>query len=83
MCIFQVEFKCVPFLIPEQATITVHPDDTFVVVNNTAFMSCEASYNRLHHELVYIWHLNDHIIDINNDPHFKLVSHSAQNLYLS
>ncbi|XP_067686212.1 contactin-like [Haliotis asinina] len=53
-----------------RTTLTRKPTATRVVQNNTAFLFCEASFDRRSHDLVYIWYFNDVMIDTDNDPHF-------------
>ena len=56
-----------------RTTITVGPSNTEVIVNNTAFLTCEASFDQRHHDLTYIWHFNGYVIDVDNDPHYQKV----------
>ncbi|XP_046576774.1 contactin-like [Haliotis rubra] len=54
-----------------QTVITTPPTNTAVIVNNTAFLFCEASFNQLTTDLIYVWKFNNEItIDIANDPDF-------------
>ena len=62
-----------PYL-PARTTITVAPRNTEVLMNSTAFLSCEASFDLRHHDLAYVWRFNGYVIDIDNDPHFQRVS---------
>ncbi|XP_046563536.1 contactin-like [Haliotis rubra] len=52
-------------------TITNAPSSTQVVVNNTAFLMCQASHQD-DVEMVYDWHFQGKPVDF-TDPHFKLV----------
>ncbi|XP_048236544.1 contactin-5-like [Haliotis rufescens] len=54
-----------------QTVITTPPTNTAVVVNNTAFFYCEASFNQLTTDLIYVWKFNREIvIDVANDPDY-------------
>ncbi|XP_041371548.1 contactin-like [Gigantopelta aegis] len=50
--------------------LNVKPSNTDVIVNETAFMFCEASYDVTRVDVVYIWLFEDRIINIDQDPHF-------------
>ncbi|XP_071103024.1 contactin-like [Haliotis cracherodii] len=51
-------------------TITNAPSPTQVVVNNTAFLMCQASHQE-DVEMVYDWHFQGKPVNF-NDPHFEL-----------
>ena len=59
--------------------VTVKPADTVVVVNETAFMLCEASYDVTKVDLVYIWLFEDRVINTEEDPHFVQVRYFEMN----
>ncbi|XP_025082370.1 contactin-like isoform X2 [Pomacea canaliculata] len=54
-----------------RTTITVPPRDTHVDVNGSAFLQCQASFDRKQRDLVYVWSFNDVTIDADKDPTFK------------
>ncbi|XP_046331627.2 contactin-like [Haliotis rufescens] len=56
----------------ERTTLSISPSGTRVVQNNTAFLFCQASFNRRAHDLVYIWYFNNVMIDTDKDPHFSM-----------
>ncbi|XP_041348277.1 contactin-like [Gigantopelta aegis] len=57
--------------IVDQTRITRGPSPTTVTINSTATLICEASVNPTI-DLIYSWHFNDHVIDVDEDPHYRL-----------
>ena len=59
-------------------TISIPPElNMQAVTNETKFIRCEASYDP-ELDLVYIWYLNGHRIDMEKDFHYELVSESKE-----
>ena len=63
------------FYIPESTTIYQPPRPQTVQVNKTAFMYCQASFNRNKLDLIYMWSFNGRVIDIERNEHFRRVRH--------
>ncbi|KAK7092346.1 contactin-5-like isoform X2 [Littorina saxatilis] len=62
-----------------RTTITVPPVKTQVIVNNTVFLSCEASYDQRHHDLIYSWAFNGYLIDVDKEVHYQKVRRQGLN----
>ncbi|XP_060078104.1 contactin-like [Ylistrum balloti] len=69
--------------IKQGTVITRGPQaETKVVMNETAFLPCEASYDT-NLDLVYVWKFNGHDIDPDVDVHYKVVMSSyLKGLYI-
>ncbi|XP_064594777.1 contactin-like isoform X2 [Liolophura sinensis] len=50
-------------------TISRPPSSKSVLLNETTFMFCQASYNPVY-DMVYLWTLNGRDIDVTNNPYF-------------
>lgn len=61
------------FSILEGIQISTPPSPGSVVVNKTAFMYCQASYNSRMFDVSYTWRLNGHLIDMENSAHYVQV----------
>ncbi|XP_048236575.1 contactin-like [Haliotis rufescens] len=57
-------------LVSARTEISQVPVDTRVIVNNTAFLYCEASFDNSRYDLVYAWRFNGHPIDISHNSYF-------------
>lgn len=58
------------------------PKNTETLVNETAFLYCTVSYNE-YFETVHKWHLNGRLLDLDNNPTYKIVKEiSKQGLYI-
>ena len=64
----------IQFLTQGGIRITIEPKATYTVKNQTAFMYCQATYDYDRYDMIYIWRFNGHVIDIQNDPFYTLVS---------
>ncbi|BFZ22584.1 hypothetical protein BsWGS_25623 [Bradybaena similaris] len=57
-----------------RSVISIPPSDIHVDINNTAFLSCQASYDQSKRDLVYVWDLNGRVLDFEREPHYMLGS---------
>lgn len=57
----------------DAVVINRKPQDTEVLLSETAFLGCDVSYNP-RYEIVYEWLFNGVPIDLNNHPYYGLVS---------
>lgn len=63
-----------------QVVISVPPTvNDKAVQNETKFIRCEASYDQ-ELDLVYVWNLNGHRINITKDFHYEQVTYNTHNL---
>ncbi|KAL3862128.1 hypothetical protein ACJMK2_008118, partial [Sinanodonta woodiana] len=63
--------------------MSVTPANTQVVVNNTAFIYCEASMDLKHFEIIYEWKFYNMTIDFRNHPHYEqILEGSLSGLYI-
>ncbi|XP_067685752.1 contactin-like [Haliotis asinina] len=70
-------------LVSERTVISQVPTDTRVIVNNTAFLYCEASFDNSRYDLVYSWTFNGHHLDISHNTYFvKGVRDQNRGLYI-
>ncbi|XP_033745615.1 contactin-like [Pecten maximus] len=64
-----------------RTSISVPPVNREVIVNNTAFIPCQASFDPTL-DLIYTWQLNGHDIDIQRDNTYQLGSNGKGGLYI-
>lgn len=55
-----------------QTVLTRRPSSEDVLVNSTATLSCEASASQ-NMDMVYSWKFNNHHIDVEKNPYYRLV----------
>ncbi|XP_067683459.1 contactin-like isoform X1 [Haliotis asinina] len=56
-----------------QTVMSVRPTSEDVNVNSTATLKCEASASQ-NMDMVYSWMFNDHLIDVDNNPYYRMGS---------
>ncbi|XP_046353215.1 contactin-like [Haliotis rufescens] len=59
--------------IVSQTVLTRRPSSEDVLVNSTATLSCEASASQ-NMDMVYSWKFNNHLIDVEKNPYYRLGS---------
>ncbi|KAK3106223.1 hypothetical protein FSP39_015497 [Pinctada imbricata] len=64
-------------VITSKTTINIRPLNTIVRINNTAFMSCQASVGQ-YQELIYSWTFNG--VDINTEQNYHYIQGVSQTL---
>lgn len=55
-------------------TLSYAPQAQEVFQNETAHVSCQASYSVNRTDLAYVWYFNDKLLDFDIDPSYKIVS---------
>ncbi|KAH3826570.1 hypothetical protein DPMN_128476 [Dreissena polymorpha] len=52
--------------------MTRPPSDESVLINRTAFIYCQAGYNAQQFDVMYVWRLNGHVINVSlSDGHYR------------
>ncbi|XP_076455487.1 contactin-like [Babylonia areolata] len=54
-----------------QTTLSTPPQNGRVQVNESAFLSCQASVDRRHQDLAYVWTFNGHLLDLEHLPEYR------------
>ena len=63
------------------ASIAIGPTSTSVVVNSTAFLTCQASRTSTM-DLAYVWYFNDHLIDTSLPEYTMVIYYVTVVLFL-
>ncbi|KAL5009483.1 hypothetical protein ScPMuIL_011788 [Solemya velum] len=64
-------------------TISQPPQNTVVIINETAFMYCDASTQDRRYDLVYEWHFNGYKLDLESSAYFVMgTRQNVKGLYI-
>ncbi|XP_055957470.1 contactin [Patella vulgata] len=58
--------------VTSRTTLVKTPTNEFVLINNTAFFYCQASYDEARHDLSYVWYFYERRIDLDIEPHYTV-----------